>query len=133
MKSANLVAKAFLLSNKNERESALQNVYMQIEQAYELVEGMILNYYNPQIPNFHEMDGDFFEQDSAYALLHFLLAGDFFNRHEVYADFLAQLKNPKKFARYKNLVYKRAELENLSCKEEKQLQTESSAKEQSSV
>jgi len=42
--------------------------------------------------------------------VHYLLAGDFFNRYETYSDFLDMLKNPKQFARWKNLVVHKPQL-----------------------
>ena len=42
--------------------------------------------------------------ETAYSLIHYLLAGDFFNEYERYSNFLDLLAQPKQFAKYQNLV-----------------------------
>jgi flavin-dependent dehydrogenase len=109
MKSAFLVSAtvgdAF---GKEHLPEALSRTYDSINGAYRLIERLIKQYY--------KINGHFEKTDSAIGLMHHILAGDFFDKYEMYDQFLSKLENAKTFARYKNLVYKRNEVDHLSCK-----------------
>jgi len=49
------------------------------------------------------------------ALGHYILAGDFFERHEEYSEFLDTLQDERSFKRYKKFVIDRAEFQATTC------------------
>lgn len=100
---------------KPELHDKLEETYGKIAGAYRLIERLIRNYYNPTTLNFHEFDHQYEKTDSAIALMHHILAGDFFDKYDHYDGFLTKLENTKTFERYKNLVYDRIELEQMTC------------------
>jgi flavin-dependent dehydrogenase len=117
MKSSFLVSKSIIESKKNNsNEINLDSTYRSINGAYALIERLIRQYYNPKAINFHELDGHFEKTDSALGIMHHILAGDFFDKYEQYDAFLTKLENEKHFARYKNLVFEKNDLEGISCK-----------------
>jgi flavin-dependent dehydrogenase len=117
LKSAFLVSKTIADHlRSNSLHEGLEQTYTSINGAYALIERLIRQYYNPVTINFYEINGHFEKTDSAIGLMHHILAGDFFDKYEVYDTFLTKLENEKNFARYKNLVYDREELSQLRCK-----------------
>ena len=46
---------------------------------------------------------------------HFLIAGDFYEKHDTYSDFVESLRDPKLFRRYKNYVLERPSLNATTC------------------
>ena len=118
MKSSFLISKSIIENIKtNSIHEGLEKAYTSINGAYALLERLIKQYYNPKAINFHEINDHYEKTDSAIGLMHHILAGDFFDKYEQYDAFLTKLENEKTFARYKNLVYNRKELDELSCKE----------------
>lgn len=91
-----------------ESETEIAAAMKHINGAYDLVERFINIFYDPQGFNLAEMsstsESNYKNYETAFSLTHYLLAGDFFNNYEKYSDFLDMLKNPKQFARWKNLV-----------------------------
>jgi len=117
MKSAILISNTLIRNLKSDRiEQELDKTYSSINGAYRLIERLIQQYYNPTSINFYEINDHYQKTDSAIGLMHHLLAGDIFERYDVYDDFLSKLENEKTFKRYKNLIYKREELDKASCK-----------------
>jgi hypothetical protein len=53
--------------------------------------------------------------ETAFSLVHYLLAGDFFNNYERYSGFLDMIRDPKQFARWKSLVVDRPNHHEKTC------------------
>lgn len=90
-----------------------------IDGAYNLVEKFVNIFYDPQSFNLAGMsstsDSNYQGFETAFSLVHYLLAGDFFNNYEKYSMFLDMLRDPKQFARWKNLVVDRPNLHEKTC------------------
>lgn len=111
MKSAKLVSSVLPKYLEDKQIGRLEKVFETISNGYETVEELIKLYYNPDQLNFSSMGGlnvksreSFTDFKQSYALLHYLLAGDFFERGHIYKEFFKELKSEKKFNRWKNLV-----------------------------
>ncbi len=124
MNTARLVAKGLnpWLSGEDESPtSKLDEVYSNIVGAYQLIEKAILSFYNPTAINFAQAGSaaDILHEQhqNALASLHYILAGDFFDRYEEYSKALDQLTDPVNFARYKNFVLDREGFVTTTCDE----------------
>jgi len=88
--------------------NALGAAYEQIAGAYRLVEKAIRFFYDPTTINLAQAASAEYlihsHQETALAGMHYLLAGDFFRRHEAYARVLDMLAEPALFERYKSIV-----------------------------
>ena len=123
MKTAELVSDALnqkLEAPTNQGGSeAFEAVYSKINGAYALVDKAIRMFYNPVAINFAQVGGAselIHEQhENALAVGHYLLAGDFFERHEEYSEFLDLLQEPKLLAKYKNFVIDRPDYQTATC------------------
>ena len=111
MYSARMYAKALhtrFTKGIEESEAEIAASMKHINGAYDLVERFINIFYDPEGFNLAEMsstsESNYKNYETAFSLTHYLLAGDFFNNYEKYSGFLDMLKNPKQFARWKNLV-----------------------------
>jgi len=111
MNSARLVSDALhkQLSTPNGKgDGHLEQAYNQINGAYTLVDKAIQIFYNPVAINFAEMGSavKLIErpQQKALDILHYLLAGDFFERHAQYNRVLDLLQDPKLYAKYRRLI-----------------------------
>ncbi|HSF85410.1 MAG TPA: NAD(P)/FAD-dependent oxidoreductase [Acidimicrobiia bacterium] len=122
MNSAKLVAEALhegLSVSHEVGEKALTMAYESIGGAYRLVEKAIRLFYNPTAINFAQAasaEGLIHEQHkNALAAMHYLLAGDFFNRHEEYSKVIDLLADPDLFSKFKSFVVDREELRSSTC------------------
>lgn len=120
--SARLVANALhkkLVSSNGAGESTLGEAYEQINGAYALVDKAIRLFYNPVSINFAQVGSAVqlihAQHENALAVGHYLLAGDFFERHEQYSRFIDLLQEPKLLARYKRLVVDREDFQASTC------------------
>lgn len=110
-----------ILFKKGEKEgmASMDEANKHITGAYELVEKFINIFYDPNSFNLAEVsstsESNYQNYETAFSLVHFLLAGDFFSNYEKYGDFLDMLKNPKQFARWKSLVQPRVNLNEETC------------------
>jgi len=107
IKTSQLVADAVdeKLSGKN--KESLSKVFKIIKNGYDTVGELINVYYHPELFNFatfSDEESRFGDFKSAYTLLHYLLAGDFFERGHIYAKFFRELRDQKKFSRWQNLA-----------------------------
>lgn len=102
-----------------EGEKALDDALKHINGAYDLVEKFINIFYDPDSFNLAEMsstsESKYKNYERAFSLVHYLLAGDFFNKYETYSGFLDMLKDPKQFSRWKNLVVNRPNVHERTC------------------
>lgn len=110
MKSAFLLSKKLSenLKSNNELNKGFDEIYTHINGAYSLVEKFVRLFYNPEkldmaaLGTHSEMTH--LKHEQAFALVHYLLAGDFFSHYAKYSEFLDLLEKPEMFSRYKNLV-----------------------------
>ncbi len=111
--SANLVTKAIDKGFKNpaDMDGSLAEAYQTIDGAYVLLEKFIRLFYEPETFNFAKIEFNAAEEfigfKSAYEVLHYLLAGDFFSKYKEYTIFIDQLKTEKNFKRFLNLTKSR--------------------------
>ncbi len=122
MNSARLVAEAVdrkLEAPGEEGDAALAGAYDQIDGAYRLVDKAIRFFYNPSSINFAQA-GSAAElihnrHEHALAAGHYLLAGDFFENHRRYHDFIDLLQEPGMFTKYNDLVLEKRKFQGTSC------------------
>lgn len=122
MNSSRMFAEALDVLMKEGREAgmkAMEEKKKYIDGAYNLVEKFINIFYDPESFNLANLsstsESNYEGYQTAFSLVHYLLAGDFFNNYEKYNDFLDMLKNPKQFARWRNLVVNRPNVHEKTC------------------
>ncbi len=116
MQSARLLVDAVdaRLSDGPENGAAkMEETYEQIVGAYALIDKLIRLFYTPEALSFAELgsaEPAFTEHrhyENAIGTFHYLIAGDFFERHARYSDFVDTLKDPTTFRRYRKYVLER--------------------------
>jgi flavin-dependent dehydrogenase len=122
MNSSKMFADALDVLMKEGKEkgmAAMTEKKKHIDGAYDLVEKFINIFYDPQSFNLAKLsstsESNYKGFETAFSLVHYLLAGDFFNNYERYNMFLDMLKDPKQFSRWKNLVVDRPNLHEKTC------------------
>lgn len=111
MKSAKLLSDSIYDHVKNNNLTGVKNAYQVIEDGYEVVHELIKIYYDPASMNFASTDfskvgpqNKFSDHNDSFALIHLLLAGDFFEKGSVYLPFLESLKDRKQLKKWQNLI-----------------------------
>lgn len=108
MKSAELVAKSLILQLTQGDTHAIANTYKDIIGAYKVIEELIVTFYTPGSIKFNKLanlkEQEFKKYETAFALIHFLLAGDFFTKHERYLQAINMLKDETMVQKYRNLI-----------------------------
>lgn len=100
---------------------ALESAYEAIVGAYDLIDKLIRLFYTPDAINFAQLGSaseafsDFDHYRNAMAVYHFLIAGDFYEKHDRYNGFVDTLRDPKMFRRYQKYVLERDSLNALAC------------------
>lgn len=108
MHSAELVADAIEAKLKGQGDEQMKKAFAKIEGAVKLLEKFIRLFYTPEALNFSTM-GDpenlllFKKFEGAYAIFHYLLAGDFFNNYEKYSEFIDIIRDEKALSKFQNL------------------------------
>jgi flavin-dependent dehydrogenase len=122
MNSSKMFADAldvYFKKGETEGMKVMDEANKHISGAYELVEKFIKIFYDPNSFNLAEVsstsESQYKNYETAFSLIHYLLAGDFFGQYEKYGGFLDMLSNPKQFARWKNLIQPRANLNEETC------------------
>ncbi len=122
MKSGALFAETIhekMNSDKEVGDRKMEELYKTIDGAYGLVERFINVFYDPNSLNLSEVSSKsesvYDGYESAFALIHYLLAGDFFRNYDKYADFLDMIRKPEQYKRWKNLVLDRMDPEEATC------------------
>lgn len=122
MNSSKMFAESLdILFKKGEAEglASMEKANTHISGAYNLVEKFINIFYDPNSFNLAEVsstsESKYKNYETAFSLIHYLLAGDFFSEYEKYNHFLDMLSNPKQFARWKNLIQPRVNLNEETC------------------
>jgi flavin-dependent dehydrogenase len=96
----------------------MEAVYKKVTGAYNFVHRMIRLFYNPHAVTWAEVGAEkavHKAHESAMAAGHFMLSGDFFERHERYDKVFQLLEDPKMFQRYAEYVIERPELRDVTC------------------
>jgi flavin-dependent dehydrogenase len=122
MNSSKLFAESLDVLMKEGKEkgmAAMTQNKKHIDGAYDLVEKFVNIFYDPKSFNLASLsstsDSNYQGFETAFSLVHYLLAGDFFNNYERYSMFLDMLKDPKQFARWKHLVVDRPNHHEKTC------------------
>lgn len=122
MNSARLVCDALhkkFTSGNGDGDASLEDAYTQINGAYALVNKAIRMFYNPVAINWAQVGSAtqliHHQHENALAIAHYLLAGDFFERHEEYSRVLDLLQDPQLVRRYKKYVIDRDDFHATSC------------------
>ncbi len=122
MNSSKLFADALDVLMKEGKEAgmkAMAEKKKHIDGAYNLVEKFVNIYYDPESFNLAEVgslsESNYKGFETAFSLVHYLLAGDFFNNYERYSGFLDMIRNPKQFQRWKSLVIDRPNHHEVTC------------------
>ncbi|MDQ3110052.1 MAG: FAD-dependent oxidoreductase [Bacteroidota bacterium] len=122
MNSSKLFAESLDVLMKEGKEKGLESMRenkKKIDGAYDLVEKFVDIFYDPKSFNLSGTSStsgsDYEGFETAFSLVHYLLAGDFFNNYEKYSMFLDMLRDPKQFARWKHLVVDRPNHHEKTC------------------
>lgn len=90
-------------------DAMLAREYETIDGAYALIEKFIRLFYSPDVLNFAHVDpatGTSFDKFlSAYNIFHYLLAGDFFENHRKYAEFIDTIRSERGYNRFIDYVH----------------------------
>lgn len=105
-----------LNGNRDVLMKKLQGQYNIVLKAYELIHKFIDIFYDPSGFNLAGDGKSEKNRETAFSLMHYLLAGDFFDNADTYINFLDILSDPKKFAKYEALAkFSRGNHDNSSC------------------
>jgi flavin-dependent dehydrogenase len=122
MNGSRLVSEAIhqkLTAGEERGREAFAAAYGKINGAYGLVHRLIRLFYNPHAVSFAEAGllghSEHVKHENAMAAGHFLLAGDFFDRHEQYHEFMDLLEQPSLFNNFKHNVISREQFQASSC------------------
>ena len=93
--------------NKGET-TLIDKAYEDIAGAYRLVEKLVNTFYEPGSIRFSGADKAFDQSynkfETAYSILHLLLAGDFFTNSDKYIKAIEMLRDPAMIEKYRNLI-----------------------------
>ena len=110
MHSAELVADALYEKLRSENGvKEMMKAYTKIDGAVKLLEKFIRLFYTPEALNFSTIGTPegllmFKKYEGAYAIFHYLLAGDFFNNYEKYSEFIDVIRDERALAKFENLI-----------------------------
>ncbi|MBS2545922.1 tryptophan 7-halogenase [Catenulispora sp. NL8] len=99
--------------------SALTKAYEAVDGAYNLVHRMIRLFYDPHAVTWAAIGAEkqvHKAHESAMAVGHYMLAGDFFENHDKYNRFFALLEDRRGFERFREHVVERPEFQDSSCR-----------------
>ena len=118
-KTSMLIAQSLnehLSGERDELMNALEKRFEVVMTAYSLIHKFIDIFYDPDGFNLAGEGDKEKKRETAFSLMHYLLAGDFFDNANTYLNFLNVLSDPKKFAKYEALTkFTRGEHDNSSC------------------
>lgn len=110
MHSAELVTNAIYEKLKGVNgDDEILKAYTKIQGAVNLLEKFIRLFYTPEALNFSSIGTPegllmFKKFEGAYAIFHYLLAGDFFNNYEKYSEFIDVIADKRALAKFENLI-----------------------------
>ena len=109
MHSAELVTDALHKKLTTGDASEMDKAYGMINGAVRLLEKFIRLFYSPDVMNFATA-GDpgklmvYKQTETFYSIFHYLLAGDFFEHHEKYSEFIDTMRDEKMIHKFKHLI-----------------------------
>lgn len=91
-------------------QNGIEKAYTDIAGAYELVEKLINTYYDPSYIRWDLADQgvsmeDYEQTESAFSVVHLVLAGDFFTNYKRYKEALEKFRDPKRLEQFKHLAH----------------------------
>jgi len=109
MHSSELVSEAIHVKlSKGDGKAEMEKVFAQINGAVKLLEKFIRLFYTPESLNFSMMgnpqDQLYSKFEMAYTIFHYLLAGDFFENHEKYSQFIDMVRDQKTLVKFQSLI-----------------------------
>ena len=109
MKSAQLVGNSINEYLSTGSKDSFEQSYKEIAGAYALIEKLVTTFYDPDSISFTGAEQtignhSFKKFETAYSLIHLILAGDFFTNHEKYIQAIEVLRNPAMIEKYRNLI-----------------------------
>ncbi|MDQ3048844.1 MAG: tryptophan 7-halogenase, partial [Bacteroidota bacterium] len=123
MHSAELLANALDKKFKTGDSKEMDQAFELIGGALKVLEKFIRLFYSPGNMNFATAGNPselmkFKQTESIYSIFHFLLAGDFFENHHKYNEFLDTMLDPKNIGKFSNLIkHTHAESPDADCGE----------------
>jgi flavin-dependent dehydrogenase len=108
MKSGQLVADGVSEILNNTDATVLEKGYADIAGAYQLIEELIVTFYDPDAIKFagaaQTIGSDYHKTETAFSIIHLILAGDFFKNHQKYLNAVELLKDKDMIDKYNNLI-----------------------------
>lgn len=108
LKSAYLLAEAIILEDPILRTKTMQSIYEKIDGAYNVVEEMVLNYYDSESLKVDQMkdviNSNYEKQRTALQIFHLLISGKFFDHPKKYLRTVKMLRDPKNLNKYENFI-----------------------------
>lgn len=109
---------ATLTKGVEEGQKVFEKEYEAIDGGYKLIEKFVRLFYTPELLNFAHAnpscDKSYEASLHAYNVFHYLLAGDFFDHHKLYSEFIDTLSTKKSYSRFIELIQTRADETDLS-------------------
>lgn len=108
MKGGQRVAHGIHAQLTEQGSDELAAAYQDVDGAYRLVEKLINTFYEPGSVRFSAadkvLDQSYRKFETAYSILHLVLAGDFFTNHEKYLKAIELLRDASMIDKYRNLI-----------------------------
>ncbi len=108
LKSAEMVSKGIVPYLREGQKDVLVKAYEDIAGGYRLVERLINIFYDPGSLNFAEAgqydDLSYEKLETAFSLIHLILAGDFFSEYDRYLAAVETLRDVNMIEKYKHLI-----------------------------
>lgn len=109
MKGGQRVAEGISAILNEKGNAVLREAYRDVDGAYRLVEKLISTFYEPGSVRFSSadkvLDQSYKKFETAYSILHLVLAGDFFANHEKYLKAIELLRDKSMIDKYRNLIH----------------------------
>ncbi len=110
IKGAQLVVEGIDQWLRDSHQEGIEKAYTDIAGAYKLVEKLINTYYDPSYIQWDALGGistssDFRQTESAFSLVHLVLAGDFFTNYDRYQQALEMFRDPNRLEQFKHLAH----------------------------
>ncbi|MGZ3932999.1 MAG: NAD(P)/FAD-dependent oxidoreductase [Bacteroidia bacterium] len=101
-----------LTNGFEEGKKVFEKEFEQINGGYKLIEKFVRLFYTPELLNFAKVNPSHVESYEtslqAYNIFHYLLAGDFFENHKLYNEFLDSINSEKSYNRFIKFVQERS-------------------------
>ncbi|WP_187271160.1 NAD(P)/FAD-dependent oxidoreductase [Neolewinella aurantiaca] len=108
IKGGQRVAEGISALLENNDGTVLEKAYQDVDGAYQLVEKLINTFYEPGSVRFSGvdkvLDQSYKKFETAYSILHLVLAGDFFSNHQKYIKAIELLRDKSMIDKYRNLI-----------------------------